>query len=93
MTKADLDLCYLPATDVLSCFRARTLSPVEYLDNLIARADETEPKINAFTATHYDKAMDHARAAEARYAKGADDLRPLEGLPIAMKDEVDLVGE
>ncbi|MFY9245445.1 MAG: amidase [Roseicyclus sp.] len=93
MTKADLDLCYLPASDVLSRFRARTLSPVEYLDNLIARADETEPKINAFTATHYDKAMDHAKAAEARYAKGADDLRPLEGLPIAMKDEVDLVGE
>lgn len=93
MTKADLDLCYLSATDVLARFKSRALSPVEYLDNLIARADETEPKVNAFTATHFDKAMGHARAAEARYAAGASDLRPLEGLPIAMKDEVDLIGE
>jgi amidase len=93
MTKADLDLCYLPATEVLARFRDRSLSPVEYLDTLIARADETEPKVNAFAATHFDKARDHARTAEARYMKGADDLRPLEGLPIAIKDEMDLEGE
>ncbi|WP_299850357.1 amidase [uncultured Roseovarius sp.] len=93
LTKADLDLCYLSATDVLSKFRAHSLSPVEYLENLIARTEEVEPKINAFTATHFDKAMILARAAEARYASGATDIRPLEGLPVAMKDEVDLIGE
>ena len=93
LTKADLDLCYLSATEVLSRFRARTLSPVEYLDNLIVRADEVEPKINAFTATHFDKALTQARVAEARYARDAGDLRPLEGLPIAIKDEMDLEGE
>lgn len=93
LTKADLDLCYMSATDVLAKFRARSLSPVEYLDNLIARTEEVEPRINAFTATHFDKAIVQAKAAEARYAKGAGDLRPLEGLPIAIKDEVDLTGE
>lgn len=93
MTKADLDLCYTSATEVLGKFRDGSLSPVEYLTNLIARAEETEPKINAFAATHFDKAMDAARQAEARFTAKADDLRPLEGLPIAIKDEVDLKGE
>lgn len=93
MTKADLDLCYAPATDILAKFRARTLSPVEYLSNLVQRAEEVEPKINAFAATHFDKAMDHAKQAEARYMTQAEDLGPLEGLPIAIKDEVDLIGE
>ncbi len=93
MTTPDLDLCYAPATDILARFRDGTLSPVEYLTTLIARAEQTEPKINAFTATHFDKAMDHAKRAEARYAAKADDLGVLEGLPIAVKDEVDLIGE
>ena len=93
MTKANLDLCYASATEVLGRFRDRSLSPTEYLENLIVRTEETEPKINAFTATHFDKAMDHAKRADARYAAQADDLGPLEGLPIAIKDEVDLIGE
>lgn len=93
MANTDTDLCYLPATEVLARFKARSLSPVEYLNAIIAQAEATEPKINAFAATHFDKAMDHAKAAEARYASQADDLRPLEGLPIAIKDEMDLIGE
>lgn len=93
MSNDDLELCYATATDVLARFRDGTLSPVEYLNALIQRAETTEPKINAFTATHFEKAMTHAQKAETRYAAKADDLGPLEGLPIAIKDEVDLIGE
>jgi hypothetical protein len=35
---SDLDLCYLPATEALRRFAAKTLSPLELLDALIARA-------------------------------------------------------
>ena len=69
MASADLELCYLPATEVLKSFKARTLSPVEYLKELIKRADETEPVISAFAFTWFDEAMDQARNAEAKYAK------------------------
>lgn len=89
----DLDLCYASATNVLKRFRDGSLSPVEYLSALIARAEETEPKVNAFAATHFDKAMEQAKRAEARYAAKASDLRVLEDLPIAIKDEVNLEGE
>ena len=43
MPSADLELCYLSATEVLKKFKARSLSPTEYLEQLIKRAEETEP--------------------------------------------------
>ncbi|MHC8604290.1 amidase [Arenicellales bacterium IMCC58067] len=82
----DLDLCYLPATDAIKRFKAKTLSPVELLDALIRRAEEVEPVINAFTYRHFDEAMDKAKKAEAKYASGKR-TRALEGLPIGIKDE------
>jgi Asp-tRNA(Asn)/Glu-tRNA(Gln) amidotransferase A subunit family amidase len=82
----DLDLCYLPAHEALARFRAKTLSPVELMAAVIARAEAVKDPVNAFTFTHFDEAMDLARKAEAKYAKGAR-TRPLEGLPIGIKDE------
>ncbi len=90
---SNLELCYLSANDVLAQFADRRLSPVEYLEALIVRAEETEPVINAFAFTWFDEAMAQARKAEASYAKPNGDLRPLEGLPIAIKDEMDIEGQ
>ena len=58
---SDLELCYLPATEAIARFKAKTLSPVELLDALIHRAEQVEPVINAFTYRHFDEAMDKAR--------------------------------
>ena len=72
----DLDLCYLPATEALARFKAKTLSPVELLEAYIARAEAVEPTINAFTYTHYDEARALAKKAEAKYAAGEDTSCP-----------------
>ena len=37
--------------------------------------------------------MTQAKKAEAKYARSNGDLRPLEGLPIAIKDEMDIEGQ
>jgi Asp-tRNA(Asn)/Glu-tRNA(Gln) amidotransferase A subunit family amidase len=87
---ANIELCYLSATEALERFRAKTLSPVELMEAVIARAEEVEPKVNAFTFKYYDEAMAAARKAEARYAKG--ETRPLEGIPTAIKDESEIAG-
>lgn len=89
---ADLDLCYLPAHEALARFRARTLSPVELTTALIARAEAMKQPVNAFTYTHFDEALAAARKAEARYARGGR-VRPLEGLPIGIKDENMIAGK
>ena len=74
MSSVDLDLCYMPATEVLARFADRSLSPVEYLEALIRRAEETEPVVNAFAFTWFDAAMDQARLAEEKYFDAAETL-------------------
>jgi aspartyl-tRNA(Asn)/glutamyl-tRNA(Gln) amidotransferase subunit A len=86
------DLHYLPATEALKQFRTRQLSPVELMQAIIDRAEKVEPAINAFAETFYDDALTQARAAEARYAGGGEEARPLEGLAVAVKEEAPIVG-
>ncbi len=90
---SDNDLCYLPATEALARFKARTLSPVELMQAVIYRAEAVNPTINAFTYTFFDRALDQAKAAEARYAKTDGRTRALEGIPIVIKDETAIKGE
>jgi aspartyl-tRNA(Asn)/glutamyl-tRNA(Gln) amidotransferase subunit A len=74
----------------LARFRDRTLSPVEYLDALIARADEAATVVNAFGDRYSEEARAFAVAAQARYRSGT--ARALEGLPVAVKDEAEIAG-
>ncbi len=53
----DLDLCYLTAGEALRRFAAKSLSPVELMKAVIARAEAVEPAINAFTFKYYDEAL------------------------------------
>jgi Asp-tRNA(Asn)/Glu-tRNA(Gln) amidotransferase A subunit family amidase len=87
------DLHYLPATEALRMFRSRELSPVELMTAVIARAEEVEPAINAFAETRFDEAMDAARAAQERYAGSGGPPGPLDGLPVAVKEEAPIAGQ
>ena len=87
------DLHYLSATDAIERFRARELSPVELLEAVIARAGEVEPTVNALCHTFYDEARAQAREAEARYAGRGDAPRPLECIPLAVKEEEAIAGQ
>jgi Asp-tRNA(Asn)/Glu-tRNA(Gln) amidotransferase A subunit family amidase len=82
---------YTSATEALRLFRSKDLSPVELVSAVIERAEAVEPSVNAFAATLYDQALDAARAAEKRYLAG--DARPLEGLPVAVKEEAPIAGQ
>ena len=86
----DESLCYLDATSAVARFRDGSLSPVELMQALKARSELVEPRINAFTESWFDEAMDAARLAEARYRDGT--ARALEGVPLAVKDELRLAG-
>lgn len=89
----DIDLCYLSATEQLRLFRSGELSPVEVLQAQLARVAAVEPIINAFTDTFEDEAMQAARSAEAVYTNNPEDARPLEGLTVTIKDEMDVKGQ
>jgi aspartyl-tRNA(Asn)/glutamyl-tRNA(Gln) amidotransferase subunit A len=81
----------MTAVAALAAMRSKELSPIELLDSVYARADEVEPVVNAWTERRTDAAYDAARGSADRYAAGGE-VRPLEGLPVALKEEVPVVG-
>lgn len=94
MKKADLDLCYLSASEALEKFRNRELSPVELCKALIQRNEEVGDKLNATTYTFFERALKEARIAEGKYAKPKSRrVRPLEGLTVGIKDFHSVKGE
>ena len=44
----DLDLCFMPATELALAIKAKKISPVEVTRAVIARIEVLEPKLNAF---------------------------------------------
>jgi amidase len=87
------ELCYLSAADALRLFRRRELSPVELMKAVIARAEAIEPPLNVFSNRYFERALDGAAAAEARYMGKGEAPRPLEGIPTAIKEEEPIAGE
>lgn len=85
-----IELASLSATEAIRGFQAGTLSPVDLMRAVVARAEKVEPVINAFTETFFERAIEEASRAEARYAAG--NARPLEGIPLAVKDEAAILG-
>jgi Asp-tRNA(Asn)/Glu-tRNA(Gln) amidotransferase A subunit family amidase len=85
------ELALLGAGDALARFRTGDLSPVELMEAVIARAEETEPAINALTDTYFEEGLARAAAAADAYAAGT--ARALEGLPVAFKDETAVAGQ
>ena len=75
----------LTAVELRAAFAARELSPVELVD---AAAEHAE--LGAFVTFTLTAAREQAKRAEAAYRDGT--ARPLEGLPLAVKDLLDTEG-
>ncbi|HVX30673.1 MAG TPA: amidase, partial [Nitrolancea sp.] len=80
-----VDLCYLPATELLDAYRARRVSPVEVTRAVLERIERLNPTINAFVTVTADRAMADALRAERAYAAGGD-ISPIAGVPYSLKD-------
>lgn len=86
----DDSIALLSATELARRVRARELSPVEVLEACLARVEALNPAINA-VVTLDPGAMDAARALERRIAAG-DDVGPLAGVPVGIKDVTQVGG-
>jgi aspartyl-tRNA(Asn)/glutamyl-tRNA(Gln) amidotransferase subunit A len=81
----------LDATALSALLDARDTTPVELLDQALARLDALEPVLNAFTHVDRDGAMAAAKAATARQLSGSR-LGPLDGIPVSVKDNIFVAG-
>jgi len=79
------DLPALTITDLQSRLRRQEVSPREVIESLRARIEEIEPKIDAYLSVDFDAALKEAETADV-------DL-PLGGVPIAIKDIINVKGQ
>ena len=68
-----------------------TVTPSELLDAYLERLHEKEPAYNAYVTVHEEAARQAAEGLTALQAAGLP-LGPLHGIPIALKDNIDLKG-
>ena len=71
--------------------RTRKLSPVELTRECLANIERLNPTLNAFITVTADLAMAQAHRAEEEIAVG-NYRGPLHGIPIALKDNIDVEG-
>lgn len=85
------DIAFAGAARQAEMVRAGEVSPTELVELCLDRIDHFDSELNAFRKVFAEKAMLEAEQAEARVKAGEE--RPLLGVPIAIKDEIDVAGE
>ena len=85
------DFCYLTATDAADRIRTRALSPVTLMRAVLDAAERVQPALNPFVRLLGETAMQDAARAEQDVAAGRK-LGPLHGVPVSIKDQVDVGG-
>ncbi|MGA7136131.1 MAG: amidase [Terriglobales bacterium] len=71
--------------------RDRSISPVELTHDCLDRIERLNPTLNAFITVTAESALERARLAEREIYRGHY-LGPLHGIPIGLKDIIDVAG-
>ena len=85
------DILSLDATGQLAALESRRVSAVELLEASVARYEMVNPQLNAVVRTDLDHARARARAIDVQREAG-DHLGLLAGLPMTVKDSLDVDG-
>jgi aspartyl-tRNA(Asn)/glutamyl-tRNA(Gln) amidotransferase subunit A len=89
------DLCFSPITTLSGLLERGKISSVELMKALVARTKAVDGRVKAFNSFDEEDALAQARASDDRRAKakGSPVSRPLEGIPIGMKDVISVAGQ
>ncbi|CVI64064.1 amidase (plasmid) [Agrobacterium leguminum] len=77
----------MTAVQLIEAYKAKTLSPVQVVEDVLARMEASEPKVHAMWALDPEAALDAARQSEQRWNKGIPS-GVLDGVPITIKDNI-----
>jgi aspartyl-tRNA(Asn)/glutamyl-tRNA(Gln) amidotransferase subunit A len=92
ISRTATDPSLLPASMLAQEIAARRLSPVEAIDAHLARIEAQDPKLHAFVEVYRSSARQAAEAAHKAIQAGHA-VGPLHGVPIALKDLIELEGQ
>jgi len=85
------DLAFAGLARQAELIRAGEVSPREAVEVSLARIDRIDRRLRSFRVVLGERALAEADQAAAR--REAGDERPLLGVPVAIKDDVDVAGE
>ena len=80
------NIVMMSATDTAAAIKARTFSPLDAVRAYLDRIDRLDPRLSAYITVCHEEALDAAEQAKLSLARG-DELGPLFGVPIAIKDQ------
>jgi aspartyl-tRNA(Asn)/glutamyl-tRNA(Gln) amidotransferase subunit A len=86
-----MSLAFATVAELSAAFASRTLSPVDVVDALLGRIERLNPSLHAFIDVYAGDARLAAEAAD-RAIRSGHAVGPLHGVPVALKDLVDLEG-
>jgi amidase len=86
-----VDLAFAGATRQAAMVRRREVSARELTQLYLERIERLDPSLNAYRVVLAERALAEADQADARAKAG--DTRPLLGVPVAIKDDMDVAGE
>ncbi len=81
---------YGSATSMLLGLRNGAISSAELLENHLNRIEQVNPELNAIVTPNYEEALEIAHDADSCRSRGED--APLLGLPLTIKDCIDVAG-
>ena len=85
------DLAYAGVARQAELVRSGAVGARELVELSLERIERLDPSLNAFRVVRAERARAEADAAQARLAAG--ETAPLLGVPIAVKDNMDVAGE
>ena len=85
------DIGFADVTALGKWYRDGTLTPADVVEQALRRLAELEPTLNAFANPMSEMARTDARRATVELASGLD-LGPMHGIPVAIKDLIEVVG-
>lgn len=80
-----------PIQALAAAYRRGDESPVRVTADLLGRIERDNPALNAFISVWHDAALESADAAERELRAGRD-RGPLHGVPVALKDNIEVEG-
>ena len=91
MTTSNTDPAFMAATDMAAEMAAGRLSPVTVIDRFLERIERYDEKLHAYVTVYADEARQAAEAAATAIRTGHA-VGPYHGMPIALKDIIDMSG-
>ena len=87
-----MSLSWMGLTELAALLKAGKLSSVELTQHLLQRISQADATLHAFTEVYADQAVALARAADQARISGLP-LGALHGLPVVLKDLLDIDGQ